>query len=422
MRQMLSWYVGIDWGEQSHQVCLCGDHGEVRGERAFPHSGAGLAALVGWLLERTQAPPGVIAAAIERPDGPVVATLMEAGMVVFAVNPRQSSNLRKFFSHAGHKNDERDARMLATTLQASRAGFRRLAPRPALVRRLRERTRAADRLLQEQVRQCLRIRSALVDYFPQLLEVAGGAKNLGAPFFRELWERAPTPARARKVRLSTLQKLVRRYGVSRIDAERIRALFREPALVVAPGATEAAVETIRTALVQSAVIRAELTRAEAQMTGLLDELSRTAEAGGGPEAGGPDLVSVLRSRPGAGDQALARLFAWGFEALREGNYRRLRAYCGVAPILDQSGKSERFERRRAVPSSLQHASYILARGIVRWDEKVAAYNRKLKAQGKHTARRHRSIADQQLRVLCAMARNRTFFDPNASGSTPSTAA
>ena len=414
MKRKLSWFVGIDWGEQSHQVCLCDRRGKVRGERAFAHKGSGLAALVKWLRKQTGVPPARVAVAIERPDGAVVATLLEAGFAVYAVNPRQTSHLRKFISHPGHKNDRRDARMLATTLQASLAGFRLLVPLPGLVLRLRERTRTADRLLQEQVRQCLRIRSALVDYFPQLLEVAGEAKNLGAPFFRELWARASTPAKARKVWLSTLEKLVRRYGVTRISAERIQALFREPALVMAPGATEASVEAIRTALAQLEVVRAELVRAEGQMTQLLDEFSETAEAGGGSDATGPDLVSALRSRPGAGDKALARLFAWGFEALSEGNYRRLRAYCGVAPIEDQSGKSAQLRQRRAVPSSLQHASYILARGVVRWDEKVAAYNRKLKAEGKHTARRHRSIADQQLRVLCAMARNRTLFDPNFS--------
>ena len=183
MKQKLSWFVGIDWGEQSHQVCLCDRRGKVRGERAFPHKGSGLAALVKWLRKQTGVPPARVAVAIERPDGAVVATLLEAGFAVYAVNPRQTSHLRKFISHPGHKNDRRDARMLATTLQASLAGFRLLVPLPGLVLRLRERTRTADRLLQEQVRQCLRIRSALVDYFPQLLEVAGEAKNLGAPFF-----------------------------------------------------------------------------------------------------------------------------------------------------------------------------------------------------------------------------------------------
>ena len=78
--------------------------------------------------------------------------------------------------------------------------------------------------------------------------------------------------------------------------------------------------------------------------------------------------------------------------------------------------------RRAVGSSLQQAAYLLARGVLRWDEEVKAYNRKLKDAGKTTARRHRAIADQQFRVLCAMARHRTFFDPNFAARSPRSAA
>ena len=31
----LNWYVGVDWGGQSHQACVVGGDGEVRGESAF---------------------------------------------------------------------------------------------------------------------------------------------------------------------------------------------------------------------------------------------------------------------------------------------------------------------------------------------------------------------------------------------------
>ena len=406
------WFVGIDWGEKTHQVCLCNASGEVRGSRAFSHNGRGLEALVRWLRKQTGAAPATVAVAIERPDGPVVATLREAGFCVHALNPRQSNRLREIYSHAGNKDDELDARVLAWGLRSNTAVFRRVQGHPELIERLRERTRTADKLLREKVRQCQRIRNSLLDYFPQMLAVAGDMQNLGKPFFVELWERAPTPAAARKLRRSTLMKLMKRYGIARIGIEQVFALFREEPLVVSPGATEAAVERIRTALTLLKVLNAEIARAEEQLTAFLDALSEIEEVGGGPAATGPDLVSVLRSRKGLGDKALARLFAWAFEALRSGNYRRLRAACGVIPRRIQSGKFERAALRRSVPNSLQQAAYLLAGGVVRWDEKVSAYNRKLKAEGKKPARRYRSIADQQFRVLCAMVRTRTFFDPD----------
>ena len=139
--------------------------------------------------------------------------------------------------------------------------------------------------------------------------------------------------------------------------------------------------------------------------------------GGSLAATGPDLVSVLRSRKGLGDKARARLFAWAFEALRAGNYRRLRAASGVIPRRIQSGQLARAALRRSVPNSLQQAAYLLAGRVVRW-EKVSAYHRKLKAEGKKPARRYRSIADQQFRVRCAMVRTRTCFDPDSLAGGP----
>ncbi len=47
------WYVGVDWGSQTHQVCVIDAGGEVVGERAFEHGGRGLAALAAPALTRT---------------------------------------------------------------------------------------------------------------------------------------------------------------------------------------------------------------------------------------------------------------------------------------------------------------------------------------------------------------------------------
>src|SRR3954462_12758478 len=43
------WFAGVDWGSERHQVCLLDAAGQVVGERAFRHGGAGLAALCDWL-------------------------------------------------------------------------------------------------------------------------------------------------------------------------------------------------------------------------------------------------------------------------------------------------------------------------------------------------------------------------------------
>ena len=43
-------FVGIDWGEASHQVWVSDHEGELLGERSVPHRGDALVELVDWLL------------------------------------------------------------------------------------------------------------------------------------------------------------------------------------------------------------------------------------------------------------------------------------------------------------------------------------------------------------------------------------
>src|SRR3954462_6913667 len=129
----VSWFVGVDWGSEKHQVCLLGAAGQVVGERAFPHGGAGLAALCDWLVSVSGEPgraaggievprgPGV---AIEVPPGPVVDALLDRGFAVHAINPKQLERLRDRVSLAGAKDDRRDARVAAGGLRTDPHLFR----------------------------------------------------------------------------------------------------------------------------------------------------------------------------------------------------------------------------------------------------------------------------------------------------------
>jgi hypothetical protein len=86
----IGWFAGVDWGTEQHQACLLDAAGKIVGERAFPHGGAGLAALCGWLVSMAD-DPGSVAVAIEVPHGPVVDALLDRGFAVHAINPSSST-------------------------------------------------------------------------------------------------------------------------------------------------------------------------------------------------------------------------------------------------------------------------------------------------------------------------------------------
>jgi hypothetical protein len=81
----------------------------------FAHTGAGLRTLVK-ALQRAE----VDAVGIERPDGPVVDALLEAGFTVFVVARNQLKNLRSRYGSAGNKDDRFDAYVLADTVRTDR--------------------------------------------------------------------------------------------------------------------------------------------------------------------------------------------------------------------------------------------------------------------------------------------------------------
>jgi hypothetical protein len=71
---------GLDWASRLHAVCVLDPDGQVRARFDVPHTGRELAGLTRRLVNL-----GVRKVAIERPDGPVVATLLAAGLGVVVI-------------------------------------------------------------------------------------------------------------------------------------------------------------------------------------------------------------------------------------------------------------------------------------------------------------------------------------------------
>ena len=151
--------VGIDWGSQTHQVCLISPRCAPE-QRQFAHRAEGLAALVAWLSKRCGA-AGSVAIGIEVPHGAVVETLLEHGFAVFSLNPKQLDRFRDRHSVAGAKDDRLDAFVLADALRSDRHKFKRLSIPDATTLALREVSRRYDTLKVDLLRLANRLREQL---------------------------------------------------------------------------------------------------------------------------------------------------------------------------------------------------------------------------------------------------------------------
>jgi hypothetical protein len=134
----IQWFVGIDWATKAHQVCVVDEDGRIAEERQVDHAAPALMACVDALLARAAGDPDRIAVAIEVPRGMLVEWLVERGIAVYAINPKQLDRFRDRFTMAGAKDDRRDAWVLADSLRTDRPAFRRVRLEHPLVLQLRE--------------------------------------------------------------------------------------------------------------------------------------------------------------------------------------------------------------------------------------------------------------------------------------------
>lgn len=405
-------FVGIDWATTEHQVCILDPGGTVLHERVIRHGGEGLGQLCDWLLELADGEAGAVWAAIEVPHGPVVETLLERGIVVHSINPKQLDRFRDRFTVAGAKDDRRDALVLADSLRTDPRRYRRLELDQPVIIELREWSRMTEDLQQELCRLENRLREQLRRYFPAYIELASA--DVGKEWFAELWRKAPTPRVARRIRKSTVAGILRRHHIRKHSAEHVLEVLRQRPVSVAPGTTEAATDHVRLLLERIKVVSKQLKECRRRLDTLCRKLTE-ADEGSGSEPGcrGEQRdVEILRTLPGVGRIVLATLLAEASQPLRQRDYQALRSFMGLAPVTRQSGKRRVVVMRQACHPRLRRAAYHWARVAVQHDPRSRQHYAELRARGHTHGRALRGVADRLLKVACSMLNAGTAYDPS----------
>ncbi len=411
MTMGLTWFVGVDWGSRTHRACLLDGAGAVRGEQAFKHSGAGLAAMAAWIADAAgDAPAETVGVAIETPRGPVVECLLVHGCAVHSINPKQLDRFRDRHSPAGAKDDRRDARVLASALRTDPLAFHRVEATHPLVVELREWSRIADELKRERRQLANRLGDQLWRYYPQFNEAVD---DPAAPWALALWKRVPNPDAARGMRVTSYDKLLAKHRIRRFDGatpkNRLsrRAPPRRTCACSPSGSTSSTTRSPRRTRSSRRSSTGSATRIRNPAPTRSRRRGRRRNSVTWPSCD-PCPESVRSSA--------TTLFAEANDALRRRDYHALRCLCGVAPVTRQSGKSRIVTRRLAAHDRLRDAAYHWARVAAQHDPVCKARYDALRGRGHSHARSLRSVADRLLNVACAMLRDGTMFDPQAAAA------
>lgn len=401
----VTWYVGIDWGSESHAVCLVDATGRRREERRIVHTAEAVQACLDWIMTSAGVTPAQIAVAIETPRGALIDACLGRGVLVFAVNPKQLDRFRDRHTVAGAKDDRRDAWVLADSLRTDSAAFQPVHQEDPVVVQLRELSRAEDDLDGEFRRLANQLRSQVHRLAPDLLALCPGADE---PWFWALLEAAPTPAAQRRLTRARVDHLLRAHRIRRWRGPEVVARLHAPSFPHAPGVVEAADAQIRLILPRLEVVHAQRLSCGRQLEQLLQQLrERPHDAG---ERGEHRDIAILESLPGVGRKVAVTMLAEAAEPLAHRDYDRLRAHVGTAPVTTASGKRRTVSMRRACNRRLRWAAYHWGRASVQRDAASAAYYRALRARGHRHGRALRSVVDRWLRILIAMLRQNTLYD------------
>jgi len=408
-------FVGIDWATEAHQVTVVDPRGNVLNERSVPHSGAAITELIDWLIARADGDTGRIAVAIEVPRGALVEMLYERGIAVYSINPKQLDRLRDRHTVAGAKDDRLDAYVLGDSLRTDLPLFRRVKIDDPVSIQLREFSRLHDDLREELSRLTNRLRDQLYRFFPQMLRLCPAANE---PWFWDLVKRVPSPARAAVLRPATIRAVLQKHRIRRLTAEDVLTQLRTPPVRVAPGTLEAARGHIEMLLPRLQLVHAQQQANDKRLQGLLEKLGSVEADDQGQKHEHRDAAIIL-SMPGIGIHVAATMLGEAAQALAERDYDALRTHSGQAPVTRRSGKRKLVLRRRACNSALADALYHAARVHVQRDPAANALYAAHRQQGASHGRALRSIGDRMLRILVAMLRTRTLYDPDRIGRTRS---
>jgi transposase len=381
---------GVDWASQDHAVAVVDVDGVLRQRFAVSHTAADLRRMVRELRRA-----GVSEVAIERPDGPVVDTLIEAGLTVVVISPNQVKNLRSRYGSAGNKDDRFDAFVLADTLRTDRARLRPLTRDCEQTSSLRISVRARRDLVAARVAMANQLRAHLQTAFPGAI---GLFRDIDSPITLQFLTRFPSQDRAdwlSPTRLGNWLRTVRYNHLANLD--RLWAHLRDaPRGTVGPQAQPRARVTL--ALV------AALTALREQIQALDDLIAEQLDQH-------PD-AAVFTSLPRAGTIRAARLLAEIGDARgRFPTPEALACLAGAAPSTRQSGKVKVVAFRWAVDRQLRGAVIDFAGDSHHANPWAADLYAKARARGHDHPHAVRILAHAWIHVIWRCWQDATPYDP-----------
>jgi len=391
MEVLIMYFVGIDWADLHHDVAVLDEKGRELKYFTIPHSREGMEQLKQKLLSINPSPES-FACLLETKNGLLVQFLLEAGFLVYPLNPKVVDYRRK---PSGAKSDPIDARLLANIGRSDLGQLKRLKPDTELISELKMLTRDQDSLIQESTRLTNKLIACLKEYYPMALEFFSKPT---LPVALKFLKRYPLPEMVRETTVLELAAFLKacKHPQPNQTAISIWQKAQEPQL-------RASAPTVRAKCRLMLALVAQLETVKEQIAAYDEEINRLFQLHSDSR--------IFASLPGAAGRLAPRLLAeWGDDRERYEDAAVVQALAGTSPVLFQSGKYRFARQRRSCIKPFRRVMHLFAFQSIRQVCWAREYYSTKRSQGKTHHEALRALANIWVRIIFAMWKNGTCYN------------
>jgi hypothetical protein len=389
-------FVGVDWAEDHHDVCVMDKEGRVLGKRRVAHSVRGVGELHELVTTHAEEDEPVVVG-IEVDRGLLVNALVAAGYEVYGVNPMAASRYRDRHGVSGAKSDPGDAKVLADLVRTDRHNHRPVGGDSELVDATRVLARFHQSAIWSRQRQVNSLRSALRGFYPGAQEAFG--THLDSSDALAVLALAPTPELGRTLSISKITSALRRGGRTRnleARAQEIQGALRGEYLSAGPILSNAY------GIVTKSTVEM-IVAAQREIELLEEALSEHFEM--------HSTAKIVRSLPGIGTILGGRVLGeFGDDPNRFASAKCRKNYAGTSPITKASGKTLVVLARHARNLRLAATCDQWAFCSLTRSEGARRYYDELRARGKTHHQALRQLANRLVGILHGCLESGTLYD------------
>lgn len=380
--QSFTAFVGIDWADKKHDVCVQPANSETREFSVIPHQVETINDWAQSLIQRFGSP---IAVAVELSKGPIVSALQKFDcFVIYPINPLTLAKYRQAFTPSRAKDDPTDAEFAVDLLLRHPERFKPLRPQSMEMRALATLVEQRRTMVDEKNRITNRLRTALKQYYPQVLD---WFDHIDTPIFCDFNRQWPTLIQVKRARKNTLETFFHQHNMrfAQVLADRLDAIKTATPL------------TMDDAIIIPYRLQVQVLIEQLSVT--LEGIKQFDQATESIASKHPDF-HLFNALPGAGASLAPRLLvAFGEQRDRYLNAADLQKYAGIAPVTERSGKKHWVHWRWQCPTFLRQTFTEWAAQTINKSFWAGQFYRQQRAKGCSYQAAVRALAFKWIRIV-----------------------